>query len=310
MPGLLNRLIFRVESSPARVRRGADPAASWERNIATIDNGDAVIRYLTAGGGGPSVVFATDFPMVLEHYRELVDLLSPHARVVVFEVPGFGFSKVRSGFSFDFEPWNDGIVRFLATLGAGPYTLVFPCVAAFGALHIARNNPGLVRGVVLSQAPSWEEMLRWKIRRDRLRLLSTPLLGQFLFQVLKRKRIPAWLDLAVGDKARIQAFRDIAFDALDGGATFSLASAFQRYLSAAIPAQPPIEAPALVIWGDADQSHHRTDKDSSRILSRDVRIVHLAGVGHYPELEAPQAFAQHLLRFLDESRSMSVGSRV
>lgn len=98
---------------------------------------ECIIRYRVSGSGPQTVVLATDPPVAIEQYDALIELLKPDFRVVVLEIPGFGFSLPLSGFRFDFATLNDVVARFLAQLDFGPYILAFPCVAAYGAIDIA-----------------------------------------------------------------------------------------------------------------------------------------------------------------------------
>src|ERR1700730_2818448 len=115
--------------------------------IASLQLPDTLIRYRMVGDGPQTVVLAADPPVVIEQYDELIQCLEENFRVIVFEIPGFGFSLPRSGFRFDFAAMNNLVADFLRRLAVGPYLLVFPCVSAYGAIDIAARFPSLVSGV-------------------------------------------------------------------------------------------------------------------------------------------------------------------
>ena len=259
---------------------------------------ECIIRYRVSGSGPRTLVLATDPPVVVEQYDKLIELLKNDFRVVVFEIPGFGFSIPLSSFRFDFSRLNDVVARFLRQLDFGPCILAFPCVAAYGAIDIAARFPHLVSHVALIQAPSRTEQVNWKHGRDGNGLLSKPLLGQILLQVLKRKRAPLWFEAAVGNRLHLADFVDTTDRALGGGACFCLASAFQRYLTDAPPPLEPVKQPSLIIWGEADKSHRRTDKTSSRVYCSEAEEFFFAQAGHFPELEQPELFAQTLRQWI------------
>lgn len=259
---------------------------------------ECIIRYRVAGSGPRTVVLATDPPVALEQYDALMALLQPDVRVVVLELPGFGFSLPLAGFRFDFTALNDVVARFLAQLDVGPCILAFPCVAAYGAIDIAARYPHLVSHVALIQAPSWTEQVKWKHGRDKRGVLSRPLVGQVVLQALKRQRAPRWFDAAVGNREQLPDFIATTDHALRGGACFCLASAFQRYLTDAPPRLEAVRQPSLIIWGEADRSHRRTDKTSSRIHCPNAAEVFLPHAGHFPELEQPESFAEAMRRWL------------
>ncbi|MGH8446763.1 MAG: alpha/beta fold hydrolase, partial [Solimonas sp.] len=178
---------------------------------------------------------------------------------------------------------------------APPYTLAFPCVTAYPALWLATRRPALVERLVLMQAPDWPRELAWKQRRDPKNILGTPGLGQLALKLLKRRRVDAWYRAALGRRELLQPFTAATQQAFDHGACFCLASAFQRLLAGDEPDFGSIAQPALVFWGTADRSHAGTDRASIlRYLPQAQLIEWQDGIGHFPELEAPQRFAAAL----------------
>jgi pimeloyl-ACP methyl ester carboxylesterase len=279
-------------TSRRRVDSAIKGAASSSRpGIGWIDVCSAVIRYRVQGAGPHTIVFAADPPIVIEHYDELYRLLGNEFRVIVLEMPGFGFSIPRAELQFGFTETNDLIARALRELVGGPCLLAFPCVSAYCAIDIAARHPDLVRGLVVIQAPSWPEQLRWRHARDSSGVLMKPVIGQLMLRILRR-RIPAmWFSAAVGHRERLQNLVETADVALANGACFCLASVFQRYMSDEVPPLGPVRCPSLIVWGEADRSHRRTDKQSTLRLLPDAELVRFSEAGHFPELEEPTRFA-------------------
>jgi pimeloyl-ACP methyl ester carboxylesterase len=255
---------------------------------------EALIRYRVVGKGPQTLVLATDAPIVIEQYDELLKLLETDFRVIVFEIPGFGFSMPRLGFSFEFKRLNNLVTRFLKSLNFGPYILAFPCVAAYGAIDIANRYPDLVSGVVLLQTPVWSEQIKWKYGLDTRGLLSRPIIGQLGLHLLKRKSASQWLASAISQRDRIPHFVDNSGSALAHGACFCLASAFQFYLTDVAPTLEPIRQASLIIWGESDNSHYHTDKASSQLYCPQARDVRFQHAGHFPELEEPEMFSNEI----------------
>lgn len=289
------RAACRLDSLRSRSIERKAVASTRQPGYGVFDAGDALIRY-RSHGTGPAIVFATDPPVVLEQYDELVRELSRDHTVIVVETPGFGFSAARPGFAFSLRGAAASTLALLTALGRAPYVLAFPCATAFIAVLLSSRHPELVSGLVLAQAPSFPEALRWKARRDPRGILSTPFVGQLAMHAAKKRRTPAWFDVAVASRARRDAFVATSLRALHEGAAFSLASAFQRFL-VADTALPVTNVPTLALWGLGDRSHASTDRASSARLSSDCRIVELEGVGHFPELEEPARFGALLREF-------------
>lgn len=274
----------------ARVTRG--PGSRTRPDLHFMHLRRASIRYRVAGNGGRCIVFCADPPVTLELYDELIAALAPDFRVVVFELPGFGLSLPRLGSGFELQAVAEVLREFLDGLGLAPYLLAFPCVPAYSALWLAGHYPQLVDGVVLMQAPDWQQELHWKHGRDPKNILARPYLGQILLRLLRRRRASLWYRLALGRRELLPHFSDTTECAFDHGAGFSLASAFQRHLNGPEPAFGSITQPALVVWGEADRSHPHTDRDSIRRYLPQATLLRLPQVGHFPELEAPQRFAE------------------
>lgn len=290
-----------IDSVPAVIRRrfllrNQKPWSSAAVREMELPQG--YIRYRVEGTGKRVIVFAADPPIVLEQYDELIALLRDDFRIVVLELPGFGYSFPKLTMNFKFEPFSRMLSAFLKRLDMGPYILAFPCITAFSAIWIANRYPALVSELVLMQAPTWQGAMAWKQGRDPQHILSTPIIGQLLLQLLKRKRAPAWLELAVGNKERLQAFTDTSVQALGNGACFSLASAFQYYLRGHPGFLTPVRQSTLIIWGDKDASHEQTNKADSRSLAMAPHCCHFPEAGHFPELEYPDLFVEKLREFL------------
>jgi pimeloyl-ACP methyl ester carboxylesterase len=278
------------------------PAFNSRPGIACLRLPEAVIRYRMAGNAPKTLVLAPDPPIIIEQYDELIGLLESNFRVIVFELPGFGFSFPRFALRFNFREANDLVAEFLHRLALGPYLLAFSCLSAFGAIDIAARFPALVSGVVVIQAPSWTEAVKLKHGRDKRGILSKPVIGQLALQALKRKRAPEWFDTAVGKREKLVEFVATTDAAFAQGTCFCLASAFQRYLTDKEQRLPAVKQPLLVIWGEADRTHRHTDKSSTKLYCPNATEVHFGGVGHFPELEEPEMFAKAIKEW---ARSLS-----
>jgi len=297
----LQRLAISLEM-PGGARRARQQREGWpastREDIGFFQGRHAQIRYRERGQGRP-LVFVADPPVTLEQYDELLDLYSREFRVIVFEIPGMGFSTPGAGYDLRFRPANDGIAEFLRAVLREPAVLLFSCVGGFIAVDLAGRHPELVSHVVLIQTPSWAEAVRWKHSRDPKGVLSRPFIGQLVMNRMKKTRAPLWFNLALGGKTdRYQPFCDCAQYSLAHGAGWALASAFQHYLTDQAPPLPPIAQPTLALWGLRDRSHAPTDKQSSAGLAQRVEIELYEDLGHFPELEDPPRVLARLKRFL------------
>ncbi len=264
------------------------------------------IRYRKAGTGKHHLVFAADPPVTLECYDQLIQQLSPHYRISVFELPGFGYSFPKSGFDFSFDQCVDDLAALLSHWRSGPYVLAFPCASAFFALALAQRAPHLVSHVVMMQVPDWQQEQHWKQRLDPKSLLQTPVLGQLLLKTSSDKIAHAWLAYASNSAPFTHQAQSLVSHQLRHGGCYCLASALQNSL----PVQPPqlglLSQPGMLVYGDQDRSHRKTDFNSIRHYSEYIQIQRITGAGHFPELENPSLFAGLIDAFLQRSSVHSV----
>ncbi|MEM7780938.1 MAG: alpha/beta hydrolase [Pseudomonadota bacterium] len=276
-------------------------AASVRDNVQFYETDRVLFRYREVKGpeGAPTLVFSVDPPVSLEQYDELMGLLCNDFRVVVFELPGMGFSPGKRAFRFGFRETNDQIARFLEAIAGPGSILAFSCGAGLASLDLATRRPGLVSAQVLIQVTNVAGFAEWKTARDPKRILAKPILGQLAMRKLAKKRMPAWFRLSLGRKEHVPEFCACSGAAMDHGALWSLASAYQVYLRPDI-SLAQVNQPTLVIWGEADGSHPIEHRDAilSVVPAADIRSFRK--LGHFPELQDPLTIAQTICGWTTE----------
>ncbi len=290
---MLADLAARLESRHWRERialtRKNWPASS-RPDIRFYEDDDCMIRYRKAGKG-PAIVFLCDGPATLEVYDDLIDKLRSAFTVIVFETPANGFSIPKPSYNFEFVPTNDSVARFLQVVAGEGAILAFSCGGVYAAVDIAARYPHLCRKLIAIQAPSWDQEMVWKKRRDPKGIVSMPIIGQLMFPRMMKPRAPLWYSMSMADTPLVEHFCNCTQEAFDHGANFALPTLFQKYLTGEeVPFDQP-EQPTLAIWGEQDESHAATDKSSSGTLTKNVKLVLLKHVGHFPELEDTKGFA-------------------
>ncbi len=235
----------------------------------------------------PTIVLTADPPVTLEAYDALLDVFAQHFRVVIVELPAMGFSATRTGFTYEFHKTNDDLARFLEGVVRTPAILAFSCVAGLAAVDIASRHPELASHVVLMQTADVAAFERWKAGRDPKGILGKPVVGQVVMKRLAPKRMPDWYRLAVGKPDSVQPLCDCAAESFDHGALWSLASAYQVYVSADNELAA-LEQPLLALWGRADGSHPAENERSALSFAEHARLIAFDDLGHFSELEDPE----------------------
>lgn len=263
-----------------------------------IELGHHFLRYRSAGRGQHHLVFAADPPITLECYDQLIQHLSPHYKVSVFELPGFGYSFPKTGFDFAFDACVEDLAALLAHWRSGPYVLAFPCASAFFALALAQRYPQWVSHVVMMQAPDWHQEQSWKRGLDPKSLLQTPALGQLLLKVTARSVAREWLSYASNTQTFTTHAQAQVAHQLQHGGCYCLASALQCSLPAQSPSLGELLQPGMMIYGNRDRSHRKTDFTSIRHYSEHIQVQMIPDAGHFPELENPREVSVLIDRFL------------
>lgn len=263
-----------------------------------IKTSAGVLRVFDSGGDKPCVVMSPDGPNVIEHYKELFDLLTPHLRVVCFDMPGFGFSAPSSNYGHSLDQAALAIIERLDQLKVSQAMLAMSCANGFYALRVAQLAPHRVLRLVLSQTPSIQAMHRWT---DRVvpKLLTMPFLGQVVGRLLRQKLASSWYRIALPKSTDAMPFQQTARRALRCGGCFGLAGVVQGLLRESVDATHGTHTPCTVLWGTQDRSHRLTDPQA---ILRDVpqaEVLQFDDCGHFPDLENPLRFAQILLAMRD-----------
>jgi pimeloyl-ACP methyl ester carboxylesterase len=257
-----------------------------------------VLRVLDTGDRKPPLIIVPDGPCVIEHYADLIDLLSPDFRVVCFDLPGFGFSYPALGFDFSVAQTAETVVEVMDLLKIPFAVLAFTCANGFFALYVAKHHPNRVSHLVLGQTPSFQSMRQWN-ERIIPKILRVPYIGQLIVASSTRKVSAGWYDLALPQRSEHKSqFVQQADHALQSGSCFCLASLVQGLSRTQDAEIEEVSVPTLSIYGNKDRSHRQTDFASLRAHAPAVDLIEFEGCGHFPDLERPQEYAKHIKHFV------------
>lgn len=254
------------------------------------------IRIRDTGGDKPEVVFLCDPPMMVEAYDDLIAQLEADFRVLVIEIPGFGFSKARSSKAYQFMIAVRGIEQALLELNLKSPVFFGPCITGFVAVELVKRDKLNAAGLVLMQAPDFDGMQAWCERMDPKGRLRTAYLGQLAIKFRAKKLSRLWINYATAKEFNAEHFNTVTQQALKGGAAYPLASMYQLWGKEL--ADGGLDAPTLVVWGKQDRSHQDTDPRCSLEHAHEAEIIEFNDCGHFSELENPRAFVERVRPFL------------
>ena len=244
----------------------------------------------------PCIVFTPDGPNVVTHYQRLIALLTPHFRVVCFDMPGFGFSLPTANYGHSLEQGARAVLAVLDQLDIARATLAFSCANGLYAIRAAQLAPARIVSLMLTQTPSLPAMQAWAYRMIP-RPLRVPVAGQLLTWLVRRKLAQLWHRSALPAPTDAKPFQQLARQSFDAGGCFCLAGVVQGLLRetalTGIPA--PLAIPCTLIWGEQDRSHRATQPESLREHLPQLDIRRFADCGHFPDLEQSERYAQEIV---------------
>lgn len=275
--------------------------AAWPTGTRLLSTARGTLRVRDTGGSGPVVVMVPDGPNVIEHHAPVVERLAPHARVICFDMPGFGYSRPPFGYDHTVQQGAATVLAAMDALDVREASLFFSCANGFYAIAAARLAPQRIRRLLLCQTPGLSSMPAWT-KRNVPPPIRTPVVGQLLMRVARRKFAHTWYGMSMppdkpGQPQRAE-FRAGADHALTHGACFCLAGVVQGLSKAQENELAGVKQPTTLLWGDADRSHKHTRAESLLDLLPQAHIMHFPDCGHFPDLEQPQHYSDLALAAL------------
>jgi non-heme chloroperoxidase len=240
-------------------------------------------------GPGPVVLLLPGPTDSWRSYEHLFDLLPPGFRVVAVSQRGHGRSgKPETGYRV--EDFAADVVPLLDALGVERAVLAGHSGSCLVARRVALDSPDRVAGLVLEASPMTLRDNRQLLRfvRSVVSELDDPISPEFARSFVadtSSQRVSADLiDLLVEQILAVPArvWRETFGGLLEYDDRIEL---------------PLIEAPTLLVWGDADALVPREAQDGLVRSIPDADLVVYPGVGHTPRWEDPARFSSDLVTF-------------
>jgi pimeloyl-ACP methyl ester carboxylesterase len=265
-------------------------------------------RALELEGDGVPVLMFHGYADSADTWRQMLALLARRGhKALAVDLPGFGAAdRLRpTPILPQLDEFAAAATRYAGGRPRQPVVVIGNSLGGCVSIRLAERHPELLAGIV-GVAPAGLEMTRllYLVQRDpllhSLLALPTPLPGVVLRAAVARlyRQLafarPAAVDPNVisaftyhhRDRARVAHYLDTAHRLIP-----ELREPFEL---------SRIEVPVLLIWGDRDRLvFHR---GAERVLNEvpDARLELLEGLGHCPQVEAPERVCELLLEFSAE----------
>lgn len=266
---------------------------------------------------GPPLLVIHGFPTSSIDWWPVLPALSARRRVVLFDLPGFGLSD-KPDRPYSIASATDAVSGLVELLGLREFDLATHDMGdTVGGELLARQLEGDLLATVrrrvitngsiyleLAQLTAGQQVL-WAAPDEALAEDMAPTADMLAFS-LAATLAPAGSPVSRPDPADLAA----AAEAIVHGGGNRLLPRLIRYLSdrrdnearftGAIESHP---SPLGIVWGDLDpiavvaMAHRLAERRRAAAVPAGLEI--LEGVGHYPMVEAPDAFAAAMLAALD-----------
>ncbi|MFC0227977.1 alpha/beta fold hydrolase [Serratia aquatilis] len=293
--GLIAR--YQIFEDSAALSRAFDPDSGWQKQRVRLKG----VEYAYSDrGNGPVVMFSHGLFVDRTFFEAQVAALEKHYRCIVLDMPGHSES------GFEPQGWGlDSIAEDLALmieeLSLGQVTFIGHSQGGMVGMRLAARHPELISRLILigssARAEYPQRVPNWQALRHTLLQGSDAERTSAFKKVQCLVCAPEWLsanDKLLAEELAIM----LAHDRM--GLTLALDAATISRQDCR-PLLAGIQAPTLVICGDRDIA---TPFELSQEIAEAIpasRLEIMAGIGHHPPLEAPQALSLLIAEFLQSA---------
>jgi len=275
-----------------RTMQGGMPRDMGDEESLTVDIEGFRLGYRKAGRGQPLVLLHGYVGDAFGTWSGELQTLADEFTVIAWDAPGFGTSSDPPE-SFSLADYADCLAAFMEALDLDRSHV---CGLSFGgglAIEFYRRHPRMVRSLVLVSAyAGWTGSLPPEVVE--FRLSQALRLGDLPAEELIRELIPTLFspsapgELVDRFAAGMREFHPVGLRAT----ARSFARADLRDVL------PTIEVPTLLIYGGDDVRAPRAVAEGMHAAIPGSTLVVIEGVGHVPNVEAPEQFGSEVREFL------------
>lgn len=261
--------------------------------LRTARVGQFDMPYLDGARGEP-LVLVHGFGGDKDNFTRIARFLTPHFRVIIPDLPGFGDATRDPGASYGMSEQVARLHAFLEQLGIPACHLGGNSMGGFISAQYAATWPLAVKSLWLldpagTLASHSSEMLQHYEKTGLNPLLVTSVDafdGTIAATTHKAPFLPRFARTTLGRRAV---------------ADFELHTRIMREMQNSPlleSSNGPLETPALIVWGEHDKILSPQGAQSFAALFPNSQVVIMKGIGHLPMAEAPKQTAADYMAFM------------
>ena len=264
--------------------------AGLERKEIALPDGSRIV-YLEGGSGAP-LVLVHGFGADKDNFTRVARYLTPHYRVIVPDLVGFGESSHRADVDYHYAAQAERVRAFVQALGLTRIDLGGNSMGGGIAMSYAAQHPQEVASLWLIDCAGIAEAPPSELAKIIATTGTNPLMitreSDFPAFVKFVMSDPPWIPGSVMDvlaRERI-ANQDLEREVFQQIATDSVSGAVKG-----------LATPTLIVWGDEDRALSAGTVPVLKALLPNAQAIVMPHVGHAPMIERPQQTAEDYLRF-------------
>jgi pimeloyl-ACP methyl ester carboxylesterase len=280
----------------------ADPDSKF------IEVNEVTLHYKEAGGSGRTFILLHGFGSSVFSWREVMDDLAAHGRVIAYDRPAFGLTERPMPEDWSANPYGmqanvELLLGLMDALAIEQAVLVGNSAGGAVSTAFALEHPQRVEALLLvnpglgggrgPQFPEWALPLMWTPQMRHLGPLLVRDIAESGNDTIRR----AWSDPARVTEEIIDEYRKPLRAANWDRALYELT--FAPAYPELRPLLPQLTVPVFIVAGGDDRLIRPRYFEAISKEIPGAGLVLLPGCGHVPHEECPQEFMQTLETFLD-----------
>ncbi len=259
---------------------------------------DTTISYKDVGEGDTPILFLHGFPFDKSMWKGQIDSLKASNRVITIDIRGFGKSTdEKSKLSIDL--FGDDLIAFMDKLTIDKAIICGLSMGGYIALNVVKRFPDRFKSLILcdtqciADAPEVKEK-----RNETIEQINLEGADAFNEKFVKSVFHP---DSLVNKMELVESLRSIVFANSKEIIIAGLTALSDR--SETCSSLEKIRIPTLIICGRQDLV---TPLAQSELMQKQIRgsvLKIIDNAGHVSNLEQPEEFNKHLLKFLKSSNT-------
>ena len=274
--------------------------AGLARKEIALPDGSRIV-YLEGGSGAP-LVLVHGFGADKDNFTRVARYLTPHYRVIVPDLVGFGESSHRADVDYRYAAQAERVRAFVQALGLARIDLGGNSMGGGIAMSYAAQHPQEVASLWLIDCAGIAAAPPGELAKIIASTGTNPLM------ITKESDFPKFLDFVMSDPPYIpgsvmdvlarerivnqaleaQVFRQIATDSVDD-------------------AVKGLPTPTLITWGAEDRALSVGTVPVLKTLLPNAQAVVMPHVGHAPMIERPQQSAEDYVHFREQLAAATAG---